>query len=137
VGSYRALTNAEAADVEQKLVHAADWVANDPSPGLQAKYDLLLNQSVPSEDQIELLGYAFGAELARCDWLNWTMQLDNEYGDAISIAVDGLELGCAPLDMIRNRVEDRESSDLTQLVHDTVHRLRQLGQEAKERLQRR
>ena len=134
--AYRELDEGELALLEMKLLLAAGLFGSNTLPAfpdLQRKYDALLLDEAPSNGEIELLGYAFGAQLVLEEWLDWAMLIDPEYGDAIAVAATGLEVGCSPLDMISNRLEDGENWSLAELAQQALHRLRQLGQHATER----
>jgi hypothetical protein len=130
---YRTLTEAELKRVAAGVALAGRLVGSDVSPStaeLQALYNVLLHDRSGAEAAVEALGYAFGNILRHDDWLYWAMMLDDEFGDEVAIAVRDRELGCAPLSMIRSRLENGESWDLAELVSSTVSRLRQLGQQA-------
>ena len=133
VAMYRPLSDIETAKVLEGLRLAAHLLGPDlsaNSEGLQELYDALLDTPSRPASAVEALGFAFGEMLLEQDWLEWAMLLDDEYGDEISIAVADRQLGCSPLSMIRNRLEDGEVWDLAGLRDTTVKRLRQLGQQA-------
>jgi hypothetical protein len=130
---YRALSEPEQDRLTAGLALAARLVDAENAPNvieLQALYDTLLQDANRSAAAVEALGYAFGNLFLQHDWLLWAMMLDNEFGDEAAVVVRDRKLGCSPLSMIRNRLQDEESCDLADLVATTVSRLRQLGQQA-------
>ena len=130
---YRPLTEAELDGIAAGVALAGELLGVERPPrieDLQALYDALLDEPVKNAAAVDALGYAFGNLFLECDWLHWAMMLDDEYGDEISIAVEDRALGCSPLSMIRNRLEDQEAWKLAELLEETVSRLRQLGQRA-------
>jgi len=56
--------------------------------------------------------------------------LDDDFGDEVAIVVEDRALGCAPLSMVRYRLDDGVPCDLVELMEATVHRVRQPGQQA-------
>lgn len=130
---FRVLTDVELDRVAAGVRLAGDLVGSEGPPqiaDLQVLYDLLAQDTGSPTRAIEALGYAFGQCLLRHEWLHWAMMLDDDYGDEIAVAVRGRNLGCSPLSMLRNRLEDREPCDLADLMSVTANRLRQLGQQA-------
>jgi hypothetical protein len=130
---YRTLTEPELDRVKDGVALAGRLAGAEGRPiatELQALYDVLLQDLNGAEAAIEGLGYAFGSLFLEYDWLHWVMMLDDEFGDEVAIVVRDRELGCSPLSMIRNRLQDREACDLAELAASTVARLRQLGQQA-------
>jgi hypothetical protein len=130
---YRPLTELELDRVSAGIALAGRLLGSEAPPGaaeLQALYDLLLQEETVEGAAVEALGYAFGNLFLEYDWLHWAMMLDDEFGDEVAIVVRDRELGCSPLSMIRNRIQDGEPWDLADLIIATVFRLRQLGQEA-------
>jgi hypothetical protein len=127
---YRALTDRELSAIADGLRLAAHLVEPEPLDvdSLQSLYDVLLHDPDAPTQAIEALGFAFGQVLLEHDWLEWGVQQDAAFGDEISIVVANRQLGCAPLSMIRSRLEDREAWNLASLRDQTVARLRQLGQ---------
>ena len=131
---YRPLRPAEAARLSEQLEAAARRLCHAQAPDerrVQQRYDEILSaRPQMPEEEVQALGYAFGELLRASGWLDWAMLVDDEYGDEISLSVRERQLGCCPLSMIRNRLEEGEATDLTQLRYATLKRLRQLGQEA-------
>jgi hypothetical protein len=133
MGIYRPVNEPEIQQIRDGLILAAHLaVAEQPlgSEDLQPLYDAFVGQAAQNPRAVEALGYAFGQLFLENDWLDWAMLSDEEYGDEISIAVKDRQLGCSPLSMIRNRLEDAEVWNLRELMETTVKRLRQLGQQA-------
>lgn len=130
---YRTLTKAELERVTHGVALAGSLAGSKGVPSaaeLQALYDVLLEDLSGAETAVEALGYAFGNLLLKQDWLHWAIMLDDEFGDEIAVVVQDRELGCSPLSMIRNRLQDGEAWDLADLAASTISRLRQLGQQA-------
>lgn len=130
---YRDLTKPELDRVTDGVALAGRLAGAEGLPSateLQALYDVLLQGPDGAEAAIEALGYAFGSLVLQQDWLHWAMMLDDEYGDEVAVVVQDRELGCSPLSMIRNRLQEGDACDLAELVASTVSRLRQLGQQA-------
>lgn len=126
--SYRSLDELERQSLAAAIVVAEQLLAGRE---LQLVYDeVLAAKPVQSGQLVEMIGYMFGNSLVAESWLEWAMLIDPEYGDEISVRVQDRELGCAPLSMIRNRLEDAEQCSLAELRESTVHRLRQLAQHA-------
>lgn len=130
---YRTLTESELERVTTGVALAGRLVGSDKTASvteLQELYDVLLQDMNDAGAAIDALGYAFGNLLLQHDWLCWAMMLDEEFGDEVAVVVRDRKLGCSPLSMIRNRLQDAEPCDLAELVASTVARLRQLGQQA-------
>ena len=130
---YRALTNDELAEISEGLTLASHLLGPGVPPdadGLQVLYDALLGDPTRPPAAVNALGFAFGQILLENRWLEWAMLLDDEFGSEISVAVVDRQLGCSPLSMIRNRLDDGEAWDLRELRDATIRRLRQLGQQA-------
>lgn len=130
---YRVLTKPELGRVSDGVELAGRLVGSAGAPSvaeLQLLYDTLLQDQDGAGGAVEALGFAFGSLFLEHRWLDWAMMLDAEFGDEVAIVVRGRELGCSPLSMIRNRLEDGEPWDLAELIGSTVLRLRQLRQEA-------
>ncbi|WP_206241932.1 DUF3806 domain-containing protein [Novosphingobium terrae] len=126
--AYRPLSDLEATDVANTIDAARQFFTGCP---IQQAYDNLLSSTADRSDHAtKLLGFLFGMSFLSEDWLEWSMLLDARYGDEISLQVRGRDLGCAPLSMIKNRLEDGEQWDLAELRDSTIDRLRQLGQHA-------
>ncbi len=123
---YRPLNSAEAAQITNALA-----VANQFFPGksMQAIYDLLLSAG-PSRNHhsVEVLGFLFGDSLLAESWLQWGVSIQTGYEDEICVRVKNKDIGCAPLSMIRKRLEDGEQWDLVELSINTRSLLRQLDQ---------
>lgn len=130
---YRDLSDIEIQQLDDALTrvdHAINGIAGDVPGRLQRWYDALIEAEAPDVDEIELLGYAFARMLLAEDWLHWAVLVDSDYGDEVAVAIEDLEIGCTPLSMIANRIEDREAWDLAELCESTIRQLRQLGQDA-------
>ena len=133
VATYRPLSDFELAKVSDGLrvaSHLLDLDQPADIDDLQVLYDVLLSDPARPASAVEALGFAFGQVLLEQEWLEWAMLLDEEFGDEISVAVRDRRLGCSPLSMIKNRLEDGEAWSLIELRESTVRRLRQLGQHA-------
>jgi hypothetical protein len=128
--TYRSLSAQEIEKIQTALSEISVSGAIDCDI-VQYTYDAMLKQPVMKPRDIEILGYAFGHLMLQHDWLIWKMLIDEKYGDEISIAVTWRQLGCSPLSMIRNRLEDREACNIQNLLELTFIRLRQLGQHSK------
>jgi hypothetical protein len=125
---YRPLNVSEANYVANAMAEAEEFFAGR---SIQQAYDHFLSTTKDGSDHaIKFLGFLFGSSFLPEDWLEWGMALDAEYGDEICLRVSGRDLGCHPLSMIRNRLEDGEQWDLAELRDSTIARLRQLGQHA-------
>lgn len=126
--TYRALSIQEESYVAAAIADAAKAFKRR---SLQQVYDHLLSTNADVEgDDVRLLGFIFGSGFLSEGWLEWAMLLDEEYGDEIGIRVRDGQTGCSPLTMVKNRLEDGESWDLSDLLNATVQRLRELSQHA-------
>ncbi|GEM_PF-6737824 len=129
---YRPLDEAERAAVQAGVARAERMAGVErlSAADLQALYDVLLSEAEAATAAIEAVGYAFGEALLAHGGLEWALAVDDAYGDEISVALTGVQLGCHPLSMIANRLKDGEAWDLADLAERTVGRLRQLATEA-------
>ena len=130
---YRTLTEPELDRVTAGIALARRLAGSEGVPSateIQALYDVLLQDLNGADAAIEALGYAFGTLFFQQDWLHWAMMLDDEFGDEVAVVVQDRALGCSPMSIIRNRLQDGEACDLAELAASTVSRLRQLGQQA-------
>lgn len=134
MSTYRDLEGAEQETLVAALREAANFLQTENFQDLdiiQKAYNTALDKNNIIERDAQLIGYAFGQSLVESvDFLSWQMLCDPDYGDEISLGVLGRSLGCSPLSMIKNRLEDREQWDLLQLRSDTIDLLRSLGQHA-------
>lgn len=133
MGTYRSLTDAERESISAGIALAGHLAGSSGPPDLvdaQVLYDVLLLDPARPNAATEALGYAFGNLLLEQSWLGWAMMLDDEFGDEFAVVVRDRALGCSPLSMMRHRLDDGEPCDLVGLLEATVHRLRQLGQQA-------
>lgn len=134
MSSYRDLEGPEQETLEAALRDAASFLQTENFRDLeiiQQAYDAAVSDGNRIRRNAQLIGYAFGQSLIEAvDFLSWRMLCDSEYGDEISLGVLDRSLGCSPVSMIQNRLEDRERWDLLQLRSDTIDRLRSLGQHA-------
>ena len=131
--TYRPLSAAEhdrllaGAELARRLVHG-EGAPNFEQ--LQSLYDGFLDDLERPEDAVRALGVAFGDLMTVEGWLDWGMMIDADFGDDFALIVQDRQLGCSPLSMIANRLEDGEPWDLRDLAASTVSQLRRLGQEA-------
>jgi hypothetical protein len=133
MATCRPLSETEMTRVSAGLSLASQLLGRDlpaDAEGVQVLFDALLSDPTRPARAVEALGFAFGQLFLRQNWLNWAMLLDDEFGDQIGIAVRDRQLGCSPLSMIKNRLDDGEAWNLSELCDATVQRLRQLGQRA-------
>ena len=122
---YRELTGSERERIRTNVALVSNLLSgNFTFTALQGLYDSLPTGPAPAAEAVDVVGYGFGELLSAAPGLACAWMIDDEYGDDPAIVVAGRSLGCTPLSMIRNRIDDQEAWDLSELASATMATLR-------------
>jgi len=118
-------TESQIEAIDAALARAAKWAGVDRSPDaekVQEIYDAFLEQSISDSDRIITLGIAFGQVLVDCGGLEW-VQIKDQYGEEVCVAVKDKECFCAPISMMEKRINRAESLSIARLCAETLELL--------------
>jgi len=126
------LSDSQIAAIDAALARAAGWTGVDGIPGanrVQEIYDAFLEQEIKDAGRTITLGIAFGQLLVERGGLEW-VQVKDQHGEEVCVAVRGKQCFCAPISMIEKRVERAEQLSIERLCVDTLELLDRQSQKS-------
>ena len=129
---YSPLNETQLEALQMNLSRAAGWAGVDGVPSaakVQEIYDAFLEQEIIDDDHLIALGVVFGQLLVDRGGVEW-IDIRDEQGSEVGVAVPGKEVFCWPLNMMRKRIERAERLSIDQLCDDTLALLQKRSLEA-------
>lgn len=128
---YRALNDEERAALEDGLLLASKLAAVENLAGIgaalsmahvQALYDKALAKKIQNDAVLTAIGLAFGQQIIAQSGFEW-VHLSDEYGAETVVGPAGKSINCAPISMVKKRLEREEDVDLQWLATEIIGRI--------------